>query len=587
MKSNLGNISDREIRDLLNQLLISEQGNSSLKDKLIDMETSIQFGHAPMVAVIQKPETFRQWTNKLKYKSMGKWLLGVVLGTSVVLGGYQALKSPNEAPKQGSVLAIVDDQKRTETKEEKTSIEKDHPRKKINEKETVSSQSFQISETYPVLPYKNAAGVEYSQNQSSLLPLISFSPQRPEKVISNGPEESFKNIRKIIIESEMCEILITSNRAEKEVQVQHQLAEFKDKDIHFEYSSNLKGETLYLQIDLKYDRKKRRIKFDRDQRAKLAISMSPNIDLDIKNDIGLVDLRGIVNSSTKIDNNFGNIELRACESQFELDAESGQCVLTECSGQAKIDNNFGSVTMEQFNGPVSCEMNSGKFNAKSLHGDLQLKNEFGSSKLEGIQNERTSIQCKSGHLTLGQIESKTIDLKAGFGNLHLYDAKGKLKIEGNSGQMRLERTVGDTEINCEFGKVEVKQHQGNMTIEGGSGKIQIHHLIGNLSIDSDFSKVELSHIEGNLQAELNTGSLNGTKISLKDNAKIYTTFGNVDLQLENELKDLKCKLNSHHGKINLEKGDQKFSRGSGSINLGESGSIDVLISTESGSINLR
>ncbi len=106
-----------------------------------------------------------------------------------------------------------------------------------------------------------------------------------------------------------------------------------------------------------------------------------------------------------------------------------------------------------------------------------------------------SLEAKSGNLVWNSIQAETIQLKTSSGNIIVESVTGEVTAKANSGNVTIDRAVGF---------VNAGTSSGNVKVLGVSGGAEIHISSGN------------AHLE---------------MTELKDNLNVYTTSGNIKVQI--------------------------------------------------------
>ncbi|PZX55551.1 DUF4097 family beta strand repeat-containing protein [Algoriphagus chordae] len=197
-----------------------------------------------------------------------------------------------------------------------------------------------------------------------------------------------------------------------------------------------------------------------------------NIDLDMKNSSGKVDVDKVVGDMTN------------------LRVSSGKISATNISGDLKIKASSGSLYVDKISGDIDAGVTSGNADISNIGGDVDYQSTSGSLTADRIKGQ-LSVSLTSGSAKLSNIGSLG-SLKFTSGNIRATNAglSGNTNFNGTSGNFKVQ-----TPSNLKDYNFSLKASSGNLKVGGiNTGK--------NLEIDNDASDwVKGSISSGNITIE--------------------------------------------------------------------------------------
>ena len=167
----------------------------------------------------------------------------------------------------------------------------------------------------------------------------------------------------------------------------------------------------------------------RGQQINLTVQMPSNLDLDV-------------------DDGSGFIEIRNIGGELDLDDGSGEMTIRNIRGDVDIDDGSGTATVEEVGGDLDFTDGSG---------DLEIVNISGSAEIND-----------------------------GSGSIIIRGVKGDVFIDDGSGELRVERITGNVRINDGSGSIYVEDVDKDVTIvEAGSGSVHIANVRGKVYHEDD------------------------------------------------------------------------------------------------------
>lgn len=126
----------------------------------------------------------------------------------------------------------------------------------------------------------------------------------------------------------------------------------------------------------------------REARIDLTVSVPKNLDLDIDDGSGSIEVRDIV-GDISLDDGSGEIQIENVQGNLKIDDGSGEIEVRDVSGDVLIDDGSGEITVNSVGGNVTVSDGSGSINIQDVEKDVILK-ETGSGG-ENISNVKGRV----------------------------------------------------------------------------------------------------------------------------------------------------------------------------------------------------
>lgn len=589
MKTNIHDINDAEMRQLLNQLILNESENGLLTKKLIEMETKVLFGSTTLLVptAASGAQVLAKLHSKLLYKAFAKWFIASTLTLTTA----------------GSVVYLVQQQNQPETNTKAL-----FP---VIKSKTLVSDSIQTPQAEK---QEQESKNPVSESERWSLEPVSMLPMRKPQVLSNikllpseiviknnrayipnaDTQMSFENVHVIRLTAECTNIQIVGTPIPNGRQAGNERAKVelvaktkseKEKNSEFEISANNENGELFINVSDKSKKSPFRNREKVDP-VDLILKVTGNVNLEIMNSSGQVNISGIAGQFCKVHNDYGKVNLKEVNADTEIHIESGNVDANKLTGKAKLNCNYGNIRLAEHNGDLLVSVNSGNFNGESLNGDANIEVNYGNVNMEKTKGATLKVNTNSGNFNMTDAQFTAANITIDYGNLKLINTESNLSLQSNSGNIIIDKHKGLATIKGDYGNQDIKNQEGNLTIQSNSGKILLEAITGKLQISTDYSNVNLKGLTGDLNARLESGNFIGTGVLLHDQAQLTTNFGNINLQLDNKLSDLNCDLAAESGNVRLKKDGTELSKSNGKILL-DKGKIKILARADSGNILLE
>jgi hypothetical protein len=234
-----------------------------------------------------------------------------------------------------------------------------------------------------------------------------------------------------------------------------------------------------------------------------AVETDLDISLPRKVPVTITSRRGDVNVTGR----GGNVEISAQHADTSVD---------DIAGNLKISQEKGSVKVEQVTGDVHVEGRVNEVSVTDVKGAVQLEGEFQESvKLERIaktvtfKSSRTDMEFSK---IAGSLDLDSDDLHADelTGPLHLTTRSKNIRLEGVSGDVRLQDDNGTVELTMRtLGNVQIDNRNGDVQLslpEKAGFRVDARTRGGEIQSDFPELKVNNDEHEGRATGTVGNGS---------------------------------------------------------------------------------
>jgi DUF4097 and DUF4098 domain-containing protein YvlB len=105
------------------------------------------------------------------------------------------------------------------------------------------------------------------------------------------------------------------------------------------------------------------------------------------------------------------------------------------------------------------------------------------------------------------------------------------------------------------------------------------------SLHTALGDIIISNLSGKISCFTSLGDVSGKNITVKDDCKLESSLGDIDVQLSNPLSELRLDLSTSLGNVKVDRPDLK-KKSSSQLNLGN-GKLKVIMATSLGKVIVR
>lgn len=586
-------ISDESLRHLLQLCLLEGDDNDDLTKQLMDMETTFAIGGETFNLPAIPGE--KLLLNKLKM-SLGKgihlkWLFTAVVAAAAGTGLYLSSGPAPESPTNFQAPIPI-------TAENPVPPDSVPPVPPAPKTEDIRS--------WP-LPMMADAGVDN--------PFVDYAADYPHPVITPEPKpfEFFQAPDSPVIDHSTCKggfnipievgqyNLDTVFNGINKIELD---ATFGDIDVSTTSSSTTSLSAL-MQVDGKFRKNKGYYSFTYVKTGSLLrITLRPGTNINmvgrnmqlsgqfrivtpastevsLKNSSGNVSVKGLRSASNSVDCAYGNVTVEDMASNVNIVARSGQVSARSIAGALNVQDNYGHIVCKDIKGPANLQSSSGQISAENMEGMCKIEARYGHITVSDVLGE-TELNSSSGNIVAKNIRGQNLNVVSRYGHIDLKNIEARLNVESSSGNLSINGLTGNARIDCTYGRQNLYDITGNLVTFSRSGDISISRLKGDLELESNYGHVNINESEGKVKIVMTSGNLIGMGMKVRELMDVYSKYGNVKVQLENDYSELSFDLDAPSGKIKVSKGTENQTASNGRLSINH-GSTRIRVYTASGS----
>jgi hypothetical protein len=254
------------------------------------------------------------------------------------------------------------------------------------------------------------------------------------------------------------------------------------------------AETLHLTVEknnesirLSTNREKFR---NRRFRTNFRIAVPEVIDVEVKNSYGEVRISRVrqaeirnpngsvlatdIAGSLDVENGYGDVEVENVGADCSIDSHNCLVTVSKVEGNAHITHRYGKVHLEDIGQSATVKGSNAEVFEQNITGSTDIRTSYRKVELNSVgpvkvdaRNSRIEIDGAHG----------TVDLKARYGKVELFDIRGSLRIDGNNLEVYGDSIVGDDIfVSTSYRKMELIKFQGKTEIVHSNGKVDLEPL---------------------------------------------------------------------------------------------------------------
>lgn len=591
MSDTNSSLTDRELRNLLNQVLLNLEKQPGLEN-LHDMEANIVFAHEPVLAVpeVMDDRMANQLQLNLTAKVMRNWLF-----VSIALVSLTAVTVFLNKPRKAVTASVHSDQPAAKIVPV--------PEFPLQQKSSVDRKPSGLPESAVVVPLVAA-------NKDTLPisePVIAFPemilPTKVQNTVSDfnfifpvsdelmvHVDTAFEGISRLEVIGLYSDVKVTgTNSTATIIKADIMLKEKSRKKLmeHFEIRFERKGELL--KITLEEKKRVSRIFNTGNIRweGSVDIRVPEKTMVTLLNASGKQALSRLSGESCRIENRFGSIQVDSTTNNLQVTSRSGDVSIREHKGNLQVTSFFGTQEMYSVHGNAEIVSGSGLVSIDQMEGNLKITSSFGDVKAYNISGD-VSVHSSSGNMKLKSVEGTTCKLKSGFGDIQVAEIKANLDIQSGSGDVHLNSVKGNIKVHSLYGAQILSSVEGDIQTYSASGNIGIDKGIGFVKAETQFGDIAVEDYTGNVSLDAASGNISGRNIQLTDSAALESGYGNIRFDTRNNKDDLSYDVGTDYGsvRINGESFDNKPTRTKSKVVLVK-GRIQIRGYTRSGNLSFN
>jgi hypothetical protein len=143
----------------------------------------------------------------------------------------------------------------------------------------------------------------------------------------------------------------------------------------------------------------------KEARINLDLRVPKNLDLDIEDGSGLIEISA-VNGSVELEDGSGSILMTDIGGNVSIEDGSGSTVVENIGGNFKINDGSGGIKVTKVDGDVSVDDSSGTISIYQVKGSVEVEDGSGGIIIDGVDKDVWIKGAGSGSLTIRNVSGK-------------------------------------------------------------------------------------------------------------------------------------------------------------------------------------
>ncbi len=573
------NITDKEIRELLKLQLMESKEENALTQNLINMEATIAFANEPIILPSLNKE--QDLIKKLNTKSISKfglksWFLSGLL-TILVVGSALIMnnKKNENVPKLNTTSVTISTQEKTNKAIETIDFiesKNNSPEVKKNEKiiaaidspKYSSDKKIEATEYSPAITANNETSVQKSNSHENKTTNTNTSGANLTNV-----DTLFIGVKRLEVNGLICDVNIKPGSNDK-VSLKGDI-KIETKGVirgKYDYKINYEKKDTVLKVWVEDKGTKNIvIRGSFKMEAFLNFEVPSNIDVVINSNKGNISVDGLQGKICNLNSSYGNITANNISTNVLLKSSSGDVALTEITGNVQAESSYGNQHFTNITGNLKTTCASGNIKLSTLKGDGDIVSSYGDISVNDCKGIM-KLKASSGKIIASGIVGKTCNIQSSYGDIIAENIQAEdVMMVSKSGDITLTNVVGSLSLESSYGNQMLTGINGNIRTSSGSGNIKLEKVTGDIDITTTSGDVRANYTKGNFSAHVKSGSITGKQIELKDNLNLSASYGDIRMQIMNDVNDLSFDLQASYGSLKVDKNGKKFEGENGKLFL--------------------
>jgi hypothetical protein len=238
-----------------------------------------------------------------------------------------------------------------------------------------------------------------------------------------------------------------------------------------------------------------------------------------------------------------------------------------------VDTLFNGVKSLVFKGDKSDILVSG-----SNRADISMKYNY-QLKAKGVFSRKKQGNCELSYVLKDSV--LTIHLRRkdqNFNGISVLSESSKIEFYvPENVTVKMDSDLGDIDANGLKNK--------NTILHTALGDISAKNTSGTLDLKTDLGDIIISNLSGKISCFTSLGDVSGKNITVKDDCKLESSLGDIDVQLSNALSELRLDLSTSLGNVKVDRPELKKKAGS-QLTFGN-GKFKIIMETALGKVIVR
>jgi hypothetical protein len=238
-----------------------------------------------------------------------------------------------------------------------------------------------------------------------------------------------------------------------------------------------------------------------------------------------------------------------------------------------VDTLFNGVKSLVFKGDKSDILVSG-----SNRTDISMKYNY-QLKAKGVFSRKKEGNCELNYVLKDSVLTIHLQRKdQNFNGVSVLSESSKIEFYvPDNVDVKMDTDLGDIDANGLKNK--------STTLHTALGDISAKNTSGTLDLKTDLGDIIISNLSGKIRCFTSLGDVSGENITVKDDSKLESSLGDIDVQLSNPLSELRLDLSTSLGKVKVDRPELKKKAGS-QLTFGN-GKFKIVMETALGKVIVR
>ena len=238
-----------------------------------------------------------------------------------------------------------------------------------------------------------------------------------------------------------------------------------------------------------------------------------------------------------------------------------------------VDTLFNGVKSLVFKGDKSDILVSG-----SNRADISMKYNY-QLKAKGVFSRKKEGNCELSYVLKDSVLTIHLQRKdQNFNGISVLSESSKIEFYvPENVDVKMDSDLGDIDANGLKNK--------NTILRTALGDISAKNTSGTLDFKTDLGDIIISHLSGKISCSTSLGDVSGENITVKDDCKLESSLGDIDVQLSNPLSELRLDLSTSLGKVKVNRPEFK-KKASSQLTFGN-GKLTIVMETALGNVVVR
>lgn len=175
-----------------------------------------------------------------------------------------------------------------------------------------------------------------------------------------------------------------------------------------------------------------------------------------------------------IENSYRDIEVENIKANCLIDSHNCRVIVEGVEGYTEITHKYGRVRLENIGGSATVKGSNAEVYGQNIAGLTDIRTSY--RKVDLAEVGPVKIDTRNSRIEI-KGAMRTVDIKARYGKVDLFDIRGNLRIDGNNLEVFGDSVIGENiYVSTTYRKVELTRFQGKTEIVHSNGKLGLEPL---------------------------------------------------------------------------------------------------------------